>query len=157
MAHFVVAYVHSPDLVPKEAAVQIVKRLRSAEWDGKLTIRVREKNPWIQVEGFWPNEIKDIGRVLSADGLTVVVVEEETVSGYTAYSRFRDGKFVFYFMRVEDTREIKGKPLRWEQDLFHREGDEAVYSLSPIARHLQLPGFEGEQTGYWSIELPYKP
>ena len=157
MSHFVVAYSHQPN-VPSAAAVDnVLKALTNSKWDGRETIRVRDKNPWVQVEGFWPDSMVKIGRALSEGSGHTVVVEEETVSGCFSYSRFRNGKFVFRYSKCEDNRELKGKPLDWEQDLFSRKGDDAVSDLAPIAKHLQLPGFAGEQPKYWLIEKRYRP
>jgi hypothetical protein len=156
MGHFVVAYVRQPEVSLKEAVAVVLKALADEEWDGKLTVRGRDGNPWIQVEGFWPQEMADVGRALTRGGLDAVGVEEESVSGCMSYSRFRKGKFVFRFSKCEDQREIKGKPLDWEQAMFSKVGDDAVYSLSPIAKHLGLPGFDGERAGYWQAEKAYR-
>jgi hypothetical protein len=156
MAHFVVAYLHRPEIPTAQAVGDVLQALAEAEWDGKLTVRGREGNPWIQVEGFWPQEMAEIGRALARGGRVAVAVEEETVSGCMSYSRFRNGKYVFHFSKCEDQREIKGKPFDWEQALFSKTGDDAVYSLSPIARHLGLPGFDGHGDDYWQAEKAYR-
>lgn len=156
MAHFVVAYVHQPEVSLEDAVAVVLEALSEAEWDGKLAVRGRKGNPWIQVEGAWPQEMVDLGRALTRGGLSAVGVEEESVSGCMSYSRFRNGKFVFRFSKCEDQREIKGKPLGWEQEMFSKVGDDAVYSLAPIAKHLGLPGFDGSSDRYWQVEEAYR-
>lgn len=159
MGHFVAAYFHQPEVPSKTAADKVLQTLAQAKWDNRETVRVRDGNPWIQVEGFWPDAMIDIGRALTggAAGGTAVVIEEETVSGCFSYFRFRNGKFVFRYSKCEDNREQKGKPLDWEQKLFSGTDDDAVYSLGPIAKHLQLPGFEEAQPKYWLVEKSYRP
>lgn len=134
----------------------VLEALSGAEWDGKLAVRGREGNPWIQVEGFWSQEMADLGRALTRGGVAAVGVEEESVSGCMSYSRFRNGKFVFQLSKCEDQCKIKGKPLGWEREMFSKVGDGAVYSLSPIAKHLGLPGFDGFSDRYRQVEEAYR-
>lgn len=155
MAHFLVAYAHRPGVSLREAIDDVRKALSDAKCDGKLILRGREGDPWIQVEGFWPQDAPRVGRAL-ARGSGAIAVEEETVSGCMSYSRFAGGKLAFRFSRCEGARELKGKPLEWERGLFSQEGDGAVFSLAPIAKHLKLPGFDGEAPGYWLIEEAYR-
>jgi len=157
MSHFVVAYSHQPDVPSKAAADKVLKALAEATWGGRETVRVRDGNPWVQVQGFWPDNMIEIGRTLTRGGGTAIVVEEETVSGCFSYFRFRNGKSVFRYSKCEDNREQKGKPLPWEQELFSRTDEEAVSSLRPIGKHLDLPGFDEEQPKYWLIETSYRP